>query len=96
MLNSLSEVTRIQKPIEQVAACVKCACTWFEQVLVNQYKADHYVVIGQGPPLASNQEFKLLRCIKCSELYAPTTIINAQDSSTKLWNLLLDQLDEKK
>ena len=53
----------------QPAKCTKCDCSWFEQVEVKQFKADHNVIIGQTVPVASPYSFYLLRCIKCAELF---------------------------
>lgn len=73
----------------------KCKSTWFEQVRINQYKADHLVIPGQGVPISGPQDFFLLRCIKCSELYQPIVMVNTQDVATKLYNQMLDQMEAK-
>jgi predicted nucleic-acid-binding Zn-ribbon protein len=98
MLNQLEPWTDQSKrqAKEPVATCLKCKSTWFEQVDVNQYHANHSTILGQAVPLAGPQTFKILRCIKCSELYQPNVIITAQDSATKLYNSMLDQLEDKK
>ncbi len=81
------------KKEKNVATCEKCKCQWFEQVQVNQYMADHTTVLGQRLPPVGDMQFVLLRCVKCGEKYQPNVLINQQDTATKLYNSMLDQLD---
>lgn len=85
------EEENVPKPIP-VVGCAKCKCTWFEQIKVNQFKADHSLILGQAIPVVGVQEFALLKCVKCGELHAPNVIIQAQDATTKHWNQMLDEL----
>lgn len=90
-------MVNVNKPVkkQEAVACTKCRSEWFEQVRINQYKADHIVVPGQALPVASAQEFIMLRCIKCSEVYQPRIMITGQDAISKEYNSMLDQLEGK-
>lgn len=97
-LNNFEPMVNTGRPVQQkidIVECTKCKITWFEQVKVNQYKADHMVIPGQSVPVGGPQEFVFLRCIKCQALYQPRVMITAQDLSTKLYNEMLDELEAK-
>ncbi len=81
---------------DPLVSCTKCKSEWFEQVAINQYRADHIVIPGQGIPVGGPQQFYILRCIKCSEMYQPIVMITAQDTVAKLYNQMLDQLEPPK
>lgn len=97
MLNSFEPVINSGKPYQQkpdITACIKCKSEWFEQVKINQYKSEHMVIPGQTVPVGGPQEFVVLRCIKCAAIYQPRVLITAQDIAAKLYNQMLDQLEE--
>jgi hypothetical protein len=84
---------KVQNKIELVN-CSKCKSEWFEQVLINQYKADHIVIPGQGVPAAGLQPYVLLRCIKCTALHTPIVLNTTQDQIAKAYNKMLDDLED--
>lgn len=98
MSNSISNFEPVyqRKDLKQddVAFCQKCKCTWFEQFVVKQFKANHSAVIGQMVPPASDYDFVIIRCVKCSEKYQPNILVTTQDKGTKLYNDFLDQLEK--
>lgn len=96
MLNSFEPMINVNKPVKkaEVVSCSKCKSEWFEQVKINQFRAEHIVVPGQAVPTANGQEFFMLRCIKCSELYQPRVMITAQDQISKEYNSMLDNLEK--
>jgi hypothetical protein len=81
---------------EDVASCEKCNSTWFEQLVVKQFKLNHTAIIGQLVPPAGPYEFVVLRCIKCGEKYQPNVMVTAQDRGAKLYNEFLDELEDAK
>ncbi len=89
-----SQVQNKANPDEGIIKCTKCSCEWFEQVEVNRFKANHTVILGQQVPAQGPQQFVLLRCIKCNDMYLPNVIIQAQDTATKLYNGMLDQIEK--
>ncbi len=93
MLNQL-QPWQNDKEEQKHAFCTKCKCEWFEQLSVNRYLSNHSSILGQTIPPAESQNFVMLRCIKCAEIYQPNIIITAQDRATKLHNVLLDQLED--
>lgn len=96
MLNNFEPMINPGRPHQEktdLVTCTKCKSDWFEQVKINQYRADHIVIPGQTVPIGGPQEFVMLRCIKCGDVYQPRVIITAQDLSTKLYNQMLDIME---
>src|SRR3990167_2015500 len=94
MLNQFPTWINDQKTQKiDAATCTKCQSQWFEQVEINKYHANHSTIIGQAVPVIGGQSFRMLRCVKCATLHRPNVIITAQDTATKLYNSMLDQLD---
>jgi len=77
-------------------SCTTCQSTWFESVNVYQYKAEHYVIIGQDVPTRRTGmvPYKLLRCIRCSSLLEPR-ITRGTDIAGNDYDSFLDTLEDK-
>jgi hypothetical protein len=88
------KINRSEEP--EALACPKCKCAWFEQILVTQFVAEHYVMIGQKvPPLQGSADIIVLRCLTCQNIVVPTILRNQRDNTTKSFDLFLDELDRK-
>jgi len=86
-----------QKKIEsECVYCPQCGSTWFEEIKVSQYQANHYVILGQKvPTVDSTAEFILLRCVHCDNKLEPRVIRSGRDMSNKSYDSLLDTLQGK-
>jgi hypothetical protein len=60
-----------------------CGCTWFEQLQVNQFVSENQIVPGQKVPPLNGEDFYLLKCVKCSALTEPRTMLNNPTSGSE-------------
>lgn len=79
--------------IDEVVSCSVCGCAWMEQILVQQYSKDHFVILGQQVPEMRPVGFYLLRCPKCGEVYEPNLQSAPQDTFRKGYDDFLDQME---
>ena len=87
----------IESPIiddENAVHCVKCGCTWLEQVLIRQYDKDHLVILGQQVQPATEVGFWILKCIKCGDLMEPNVQSGPQDMYRKGYDKFLNIMEE--
>lgn len=76
--------------------CPKCSSSWFEQVRIGRYVADHNVILGQEVPgLGGDMGYVMLKCVRCNELLEPRIIHNTRDIGGDAYDDLLDVLEGK-
>jgi hypothetical protein len=92
----LFDPAEVSKKDENVLACDKCGCSFMELITVSQYKKDHSVILGQKPPTANSLVFYVLKCVKCQEVYEPSTIHSgSQNFVRKSYDQFLKQMEAK-
>ena len=75
--------------------CPKCSKEWFEEVRVNKYQRDHYVLAGQEVPKVATFNFILLRCINCGNISEPNVQLTIYDSARQDYNNFQKSMDWK-
>lgn len=84
--------TEVQSNEKEIIACTKCDTSFFEEVLLRQYVANHTVVLGQRIPPAS-EYYVYLRCAKCGALHEPNLQITIGDAARAGYDKLLDEFE---
>jgi len=82
-----------EKAAEPDVIQCQCGCTYFEQILVQQFPKLHNVILGQQVPSAGDMGFYVFRCVKCHELYEPQVQIAARDLARKQYEKFLDNME---
>ena len=78
---------------DEVVGCPTCGCTWMEQIEVQQYSKDHFVILGQKVGPKTGVLFYLFRCPKCGETLEPNVQSAPQDTFRKGYDNFLDQME---
>lgn len=89
-----------KKREQEVIICPECKCTFFEEVEISEYKADHWITLGQHVPrLPSTPVFFVLRCVKCNYMLEPRLNMEPADTAfpsyAKLAEIMKDTTDGK-
>lgn len=78
---------------DEIVGCPVCSCTWLEQIQVQQYGKDHFVILGQQVSPKTGVTFILFRCPKCNEIIEPNVQSAPQDTFRKGYDNFLDQME---
>lgn len=81
--------------IPDAITCPTCESQWFEKILTNKYKAEHFVILGQEIPSVTpgGTEFIMLKCIVCHDWMQPNIQRTMGDVVDDGYNDLLDTLE---
>jgi len=80
---------------KDIITCKECECSWFEQVLVQQYSRFHHVILGQKVTPANEVGFWLLRCVKCKETYEPNIQYSGRDNLRQRYDTFVASMQKK-
>lgn len=74
--------------------CPSCSFTWFEEIRCKQYLSEHTTIVGGSIAPASDVEFRLLRCVKCSDLLEPRILRGTRDFLHKEYDKFTEELEQ--
>ncbi len=89
-----ARLRRQEKIANECISCPQCGCQWLESVSAQRFQLNHNVIVGQDvPPQPGSIPYKLLRCVRCSNLIEPRIIHNTRDLSANSYDEFLDTME---
>lgn len=79
----------------ELVRCPDCKCSYFEQVIVQQFPKLSTVVVGQATVPVGDVGFYIFRCAKCGEMFEPNVQLNTFDSVRKKYDEFMDELENE-
>lgn len=74
--------------------CDKCGCSWFREIIANQYPLQSYNQHGKEI-LVEGAEVRYLECAKCKTTILPEYVPSISNRYTESWNNFCDEIEKK-